>query len=95
MVEQDNQVCWRDDIEALAFRPEDHGGLCMVHRLAFRTLLGFGPAPEDCQAFFRAHERAFHAAARDRITRDGVADGANFHLNSREVGRRIAGRPVP
>jgi hypothetical protein len=60
--------------------------------LAFRTLLGFAPAPEDCEAFFRANERAFQAAARARIERDHVAHGVNFHLNSRELGRRIAGQ---
>jgi len=31
---------WRDDIDALQFEPAGHGGLCLVHRLAFRRLLG-------------------------------------------------------
>jgi len=33
---------WRDDIDALAFQPADHRGICMVHRRAFRTLLRGG-----------------------------------------------------
>jgi hypothetical protein len=89
LVEQDDAFGWRADIEALAFKPEGHGGFCMVHRLAFRTLLRFHPEPEDCAAFFRANERAFQAAARARIDRDNVAAGVNFHLDSRDVSRQI------
>src|SRR5262249_43117554 len=39
---------WRSDIDALAFRLDQHSASCMVHRRAFRTLLGFDPAPADC-----------------------------------------------
>jgi hypothetical protein len=95
LVQQEDSVSWREDIEALAFRPDDHGGFCMVHRLAFRTLLGFDPAPGDCAAFFRVNARAFHAAARARIDRDHVGHGVNFHLNSRDVGRCLSGRADP
>jgi hypothetical protein len=84
-----NSVSWRADIEALAFEPDDHGGFCMVHRLAFRTLLRFSPEPEDCEAFFRVHERAFHAAAKAKIVQKLVAHGVNFHLTSRDVSRQI------
>ena len=89
-MDQDDAASWRGDIEALAFRPDGHGGFCMVHRLAFRTLLRFSPKPEECEAFFRANEPAFQAAARARIDRDDVDHGVNFHLNSREVSRQIA-----
>jgi hypothetical protein len=50
---KDNAATWRPDIEALVFEPDDHQGLCMVHRRAFRTLLRFTPAPRDCETYFR------------------------------------------
>ena len=80
---------WRSDIDALAFEPEGHAGICTVHRLAFRTLLGRMPAPEDCIAYFRSNEPAFQAAARGKILRRGLAPGANFHLTSRDVAAAI------
>jgi len=89
LVQPDDSVSWRADIEALAFRPDGHGGFCMVHRLAFRTLLRFHPEPGECAAFFRANEGAFQAAARAKIDRDKVAPGINFHLDSRDVSRQI------
>jgi hypothetical protein len=80
---------WRSDIDALAFAPEGHAGICTVHRLAFRTLLGRTPGPGDCMAYFAAHERAFHAAAAAKIARRGLGPGANFHLTSRDAARAI------
>ena len=80
---------WRNDIDALAFEPEGHAGICTVHRLAFRTLLGRVPMPGDCMAYFAAHERAFQAAAAAKISRRGLAPGANFHLTSRDAARAI------
>jgi hypothetical protein len=85
----DAMTVWRSDIDALAFAPERHAGLCTVHRLAFRTLLGRMPTPQDCIAFFQANEAAFRAAARAKITRRGLAPGANFHLTSRDVAAAI------
>ncbi|KRR11239.1 hypothetical protein CQ12_05120 [Bradyrhizobium jicamae] len=85
MHQSDNSVCWRDDIDALAFEPDNHGGFCMVHRLAFRTLLQFYPEPDDCLSFFRGWECAFRAAARAKIARRAIAHGVNFHLTSRDV----------
>jgi hypothetical protein len=82
-------MTWRDDIDALAFAPDRHRGFCMVHRLAFRTLLRFCPEPVDCVAFFRRHESAFRAAAAAKIARENVAPGSNFHLTSRDVSRQI------
>ena len=35
---------WRDDIDAVAFRPAGGESFCLVHRLAFRTLIGRQPA---------------------------------------------------
>ena len=39
----DGETKWRHDIDALAFRPEGHRGTCVVHRLAFRTLMRLVP----------------------------------------------------
>ena len=80
---------WRDDIDGLAFEPEGHAAICAVHRLAFRTLLGRMPTPEDCIDYFRTHEDAFRAAARAKILRRGLARGSNFHLTSRDVAQAI------
>jgi hypothetical protein len=80
---------WRDDIDALAFQPAEHSGLCMVHRRAFRTLLQATPSPRDCIAFFDAHREAFQAAARAKLQRVDVSPTANFHLTSRDVIRQL------
>lgn len=80
---------WRADVDALAFRPEGHRGLCMVHRHAFRTLLRHYPSPEECGDFFRQHVAVFQAAAQAKIERALVAVDANFHLTSRDLSRRM------
>jgi hypothetical protein len=80
---------WRDDIDALAFQPFEHGGLCMVHRRAFRTLLRAAPSPQQCVDFYISHETAFQAAARAKLLRAAVAETANFHLTSRDVVRQL------
>jgi hypothetical protein len=80
---------WRNDIDALAFQPGDHIGLCMVHRRAFRTLLRATPTPGECVEFFNAHLEAFHAAARAKLLRTRPASTANFHLTSRDVIRQL------
>jgi hypothetical protein len=78
---------WRDDIDALAFRPRGHAGLCLVHRLAFRSLLRREPVPADCLGYFDARRAAFEKAAADKIARRELPPDANFHLNSRDVQR--------
>jgi len=83
---------WRDDIDALAFQPGEHSGLCMVHRRAFRTLLRIAPSPRQCVEFFNAHHGAFQAAARAKLLRTDVATSANFHLTSRDVSRQLKNR---
>jgi hypothetical protein len=80
-------ILWRDDIDALSFEAAGHAGCCTVHRLAFRTLLGRTPTPEDCMAYFKANEHAFRAAAGAKILRRGLGPGVNFHLTSRDVAR--------
>jgi hypothetical protein len=87
--EKEIAATWRDDIDALVFEPDDHQGFCMVHRRAFRTLQRFSPAPEDCKAYFCAHERAFQAAASAKIVRENVGRGMNFHLTSRDIARQM------
>ena len=76
---------WRDDIDALAFRPAGHGGFCMVHRLALRTVIGRLAASKECLEYFAANRPVFEAAARDKIARAGLPPAANFHLTSRDI----------
>jgi len=80
---------WRHDIDALSFELLGHAGRCTVHRLAFRTLLGRLPTPEDCMIYFKANEHAFGEAARAKILRRGLGPDVNFHLTSREVAKAI------
>jgi hypothetical protein len=80
---------WRDDVDALAFQPGEHAGLCMVHRRAFRTLLRATPSPRQCIEFFNAHQEAFQAAARAQLLRTRPTLTANFHLTSRDVTRQL------
>ena len=80
---------WRSDLDALAFQPEEHIGLCMVHRRAFRTLLRVMPTPRECVAFFNTHQEAFQAAARAKLLRTTPPSTANFHLTSRDVIRQL------
>jgi hypothetical protein len=80
---------WRSDIDALAFQPDEHAGLCMVHRRAFCTLLRTTASPSECVEFFNAHHEAFQAAARAKLLRANLAANANFHLTSRDVTRQL------
>jgi hypothetical protein len=80
---------WRTDIDALAFQPGEHSGLCMVHRRAFRALLRATPSPRKCIEFFNAHQEAFQAAARAKLSRSNVTTTANLHLTSRDVTRQL------
>lgn len=81
---------WRADVDALAFRPAGHAGLCMVHRLAFRVLVGPSAAPEDCLALFAGQRAAFETAAMAKIARRTLAPEANFHLDSRDIRAALA-----
>jgi hypothetical protein len=87
-----DETLWRPDLEALVFPVRDHAAACAVHRGAFRTLLGFDPAPNDCLAFFRDHERAFEAAAGLKIARKRIPAGRNLHLTSRDIARKLLER---
>jgi hypothetical protein len=78
---------WREDIDSLVFEPEGHAGSCVVHRRAFRTLLGRHAARQECLTFFGAHQGAFRAAAAAKIARGHVMPGMSFHLTSRDIRR--------
>jgi hypothetical protein len=85
---------WRQDLDALAFVPEGHGGLCFIHRLAFRTLVGHDPDPAACEAWFRWERAAFAAAASRKIEGRRLPRGANFHLTSRDIARENRRNPA-
>jgi hypothetical protein len=85
---------WREDIDSLVFEPEGHSGSCIVHRRAFRTLLGRDAARQECLDFFGAHHAAFRAAAAAKIARGSISAGVNFHLTSRDVRRGGLIRPA-
>lgn len=80
-------TAWRADLDALAFRFAGHDGWCLVHRQAFRALIGREAGTEDCLAFFEAQASAFAAAAAAKVARAGLAADANLHLTSRDVKR--------
>ncbi|MET0378029.1 MAG: DUF1488 family protein, partial [Spongiibacteraceae bacterium] len=85
MPEHDAICFWRDDVDSLAFRPDGHEGWCVIHRRAFRAILGFEPAPNDCLNYFEKTRTAFHQAARAKIRRAEITPASNFHLNSRDM----------
>jgi len=76
---------WRADLEAVEFRPHNHGGVCMIHRLAFRTLIGRSPDAAKCLVFFEDNKLAILRAAKLKMSTGKIADHRNFHLNSRDV----------
>jgi hypothetical protein len=80
---------WREDIDALQFRIAE-GRACMVHRLAFRRLLGRTPQRDDCMSYFVARASTFRIAAALKVARCGIAAGRNFHLTSRDITRQDA-----
>ncbi|MET0427330.1 MAG: hypothetical protein ABW026_02425 [Microvirga sp.] len=87
-------AAWHPSIDAIGFRPHGHDGLCFVHRLAFRTLIGADPDPADCLAWFGAHSAAFAAAAAAKIRARRLPPEANLHLTSRDIGRESGPRPA-
>lgn len=89
-MDEDARTRWRHDIDALAFEPDGHRGMCMVHRLAFRSLLRLTPASAECMAYFAAHEAAFRQAAQAKILRKGIRSGTSFHLTSRDLSQTLA-----
>jgi len=75
---------WRTDIESLVFPIRDQAATCVVHRGAFRTLLGAEPTPQACLTYFEEFEDAFRAAASLKMTRKYIPVGTNLHLSSNE-----------
>jgi hypothetical protein len=86
---EETTATWRADLDTLAFKVAGHEGWCMVHRLAFRTLIGRDPDAEACTAFHRANAGAFAAAALLKIARKRLPSDASLHLTSRDVARRL------
>jgi hypothetical protein len=80
---------WRSDIDALEFPLDAHSAFCMVHRRAFRTLLGFDPAAADCLHHFAEHAHAFRSAAAAKIAQKNLPPGTNLHLTSRDIARKL------
>lgn len=85
MISEATTCFWREDIDSLAFYPDEHKGLCVIHRRAFRTLLGFFPEPRDCCAYFETRQEIFQRAAAAKIARAELLPDGNFHLNSRDI----------
>lgn len=80
---------WRADIDSLVFPIGGHGGLCAVHRRAFRTLLRQEPVRDDCMAYFNRFEAAFRAAATAKIALKDIPKDRNLHLTSRDIARKL------
>ena len=84
-----DEAFWRTDIDSLVFPIREHGGICAVHRRAFRTLLRIDPAPDDCIAYFEDFEGAFRAAAAAKIEQKQIPASRNLHLTSRDIARKL------
>jgi hypothetical protein len=80
---------WRSDIDSLAFHLSGHKGICVIHRRAFRTLLGCTPSPQQSIDFYLLHRDSFEAAARAKLATRSIHESENFHLTSRDVRRRL------
>jgi hypothetical protein len=78
---------WHDDIDSLAFTPRGYEGVCVVHRLAFRTLLERAASPYECELYFVEHRDVFERAAARKIATRELVNGESFHLNSRDLSR--------
>jgi hypothetical protein len=83
------EATWRPDLDALQFHA-GNGSLCVVHRLAFRVLLGKVPKPAECLEYVRANPAVFAAAARRRLDAERETGRRSFHLNSRHIRRSIS-----
>lgn len=80
---------WRDDLDALQFAAGTGGALCMIHRLAFRSLIGREPQKQDCIEWYDHNAAVFQAAAIDKMTRLNLPKDRNLHIDSRDVSRRM------
>lgn len=88
----DMRIEWRNDLQAISFRPAGHQASCMIHWLAIRTLAGSLLTPEECLAFARDQAGVLQAAAARKIAANTLAPERSLHLTSRDV-RRLALRP--
>jgi Protein of unknown function (DUF1488) len=86
-VQKSQSPSWRGDLDSLAFKPTGHAAECVVHRRAFRVLLGIEPDPEDCRRYFEDHRAVFENAAAAKISAKSIPPSARFHLTSRDIRR--------
>ncbi|MEB2844646.1 hypothetical protein [Endobacterium cereale] len=95
---EERAAIWRDDLDALGFavffEGKDHGAACLVHRRAFRILIGFDPVVADCLAYYANNAEVFQAAAWAKIDRQSIPQGRSLNLNSRDI-RRALGELTP
>lgn len=89
---EEEAVTWRQDLQAVSFRPEGHGAACMIHRLAIRTLAGRLLTPEECLSFAASRLDLLQAAAARKIAAHQIAPERSLHLTSRDV-RRLPLKP--
>ena len=80
---------WRDDLDALQFAAGDGGASCMIHRLAFRRLIGREPDKQLCLDWYNDKVAVFQAAAIDKMTRLNLPKDRNLHIDSRDVSRQM------
>lgn len=78
---------WRDDLDCLVFTPAGHGGECVVHRRAFRVLVGREAEAESCRRYFAEHRSAFERAAAAKIAKKSLGTAERLHLTSRDIRR--------
>ncbi|MBR0698163.1 hypothetical protein [Bradyrhizobium lablabi] len=86
---------WRNDLDALAFRPPGHAGFCVIHRRAFRALLGSEPSAQQSINFYQQYRDVFAAAALEKIARAQIEQTVNFNINSRDVRRQLKNFVAP
>lgn len=77
---------WAAEADAVRFSAPN-GGSCLIHRLAFRALLGRDPRVAECVDFVNLNIEAISAAAATRLSSAKIGRGINFHLNSRQIRR--------
>lgn len=84
-----SDAVWRDDLDALQFPAGNGGALCMIHRLAFRKLIGHDPREQDCLDWYDVNAAVFHAAAIAKMARLELSEDRNLHIDSRDISAQM------
>ena len=84
-----SDAVWRDDLDALQFPAGNGGAHCMIHRLAFRKLIGRDPKSQDCLDWYGENAALFQAAALAKIARLALPADRNLHIDSRDVSAQM------